>query len=86
MNNKIIIILALLVFSFINNAIIAFDYLKDIASEVEPVVFYHKVEPRVEIEKPVKKYIKTIYKYSVYFIFFFDIDNLPSVVETLNYT
>ena len=82
MNNKIIIILALLVFSFINNTIIAFDYLKDIASEVEPVVFYHKVEPRVEIEK----YIKTIYKYSVYFIFFFDIDNLPSVVETLNYT
>lgn len=77
MNNKIIIILALLVFSFINNTIIAFDYLKDIASEVEP---------RVEIEKPVKKYIKTIYKYSVYFIFFFDIDNLPSVVETLNYT
>ena len=46
MNNKIIIILALLVFSFINNTIIAFDYLKDIASEVEPVVFYHKVEPR----------------------------------------
>ena len=80
MNNKIIIILALLVFSFINNTIIAFDYLKDITSEVEPVVFYHK------IEKPVKKYIKTIYKYSVYFIFFFDIDNLPSVVETLNYT
>ena len=77
MNNKIIIILALLVFSFINNTIIAFDYLKDITSEVEP---------RVEIEKPVKKYIKTIYKYSVYFIFFFDIDNLPSVVETLNYT
>ena len=33
MNNKIIIILALLVFSFINNTIIAFDYLKDIASE-----------------------------------------------------
>ena len=28
MNNKIIIILALLVFSFINNTIIAFDYLK----------------------------------------------------------
>ena len=60
MNNKIIIILALLVFSFINNTIIAFDYLKDITSEVEPVVFYHKVEPRVEIEKPVKKYIQFI--------------------------
>ena len=30
MNNKIIIILALLVFSFINNTIITFDYLKDI--------------------------------------------------------
>ena len=56
MNNKIIIILALLVFSFINNTIITFDYLKDITSEVEPVVFYHKVEPRVEIEKPVKRY------------------------------
>lgn len=86
MNNKIIIILALLIFSFINNTIISFDYLKDITSKTETVVFYSKIEPRVETEKPICKYIKTIYKYSVYFVFFFDIENLPSVVETLNYT
>ena len=70
MNNKIIIILALLVFSFINNTIIAFDYLKDIASEVEPVVFYHKVEPRVEIEKPVKKYNQYSFEIPRNFCFF----------------
>lgn len=85
MKFKIIILLFLLVFSFVNNLIIGFENLKNITKNVDEEVFFMKVDYEIEPTNKVKGYVKTLYKYFIFYIFYFNIDDLPSVIKTLNY-
>lgn len=82
---KITILLFLLVFSFVNNLIIGFENLKNITKNVDEEVFFMKVDYEIEPTNKVKKYFKTLYKYFIFYVFYFNIDDLPSVINTLNY-
>lgn len=82
---KITILLFLLVFSFVNNLIIGFENLKNITKNVDEEVFFMKVDYEIEPTNKVKKYFKTLYKYFIFYVFYFNIDDLPSVIKTLNY-
>lgn len=82
---KIIILLFLLVFSFVNNLILGFDNLKNITKEVDEEVFFMKVDYEIEPSSKTKSYMKTLYKYFIFYVFYFNIDDLPSVIKALNY-
>jgi hypothetical protein len=82
---KVTILLVLLVFSFVNNLIIGFENLKNITENADEEVFFMMVDVQIEPEKPAQRYIKTIYKYLIFYIFYFNIDDLPSVIKVLNY-
>lgn len=81
---KVTILLVLLVFSFVNNLIIGFENLKNITENADEEVFFMMVDVQIEPEKPTQRYIKTIYKYLIFYIFYFNIDDLPSVIKVLN--
>lgn len=85
MKVKITILLFLLVFSFVNNLIIGFENLKNITKNVDEEVFFMKVDYEIEPTNKEKKYFKTLYKYFIFYVFYFNIDDLPSVIKTLNY-
>lgn len=82
---KIVILLGLLVFSFVNNLIIGFENLKNITKDVDEEVFFMKVDYEIEPTNKTKNYVKTLYKYFIFYVFYFNIDDLPSVIKTLNY-
>jgi len=84
-NYKVSILLLLAIFSFINNLFLHFDQLKHIHQEETVEVFYMKVEPDVEMDHPIGSYIKTIYDYTLYFIFFFNIHDIRSIITVQNY-
>lgn len=77
--------MSLLIFSFLNNLIIGFDNLKNITENVDEEVFFQMVDSEIEQERPVKSYFKTLYKYLIFYIFYFNIEDLPSIIRTLNY-
>lgn len=85
MRFKIILILTLLFFSFVNNLIMHFDSLQEITKEQDLEVFYQMADPTLENEGYLKKYVETISQYVVYFVFFYNTDNLYSIVEAHNY-
>lgn len=85
MKYKITILLFLLVFSFINNLIISFDNLKNITENTDEEVFLMMADYQIEPTSSKASYFKIIYKYFLFYIFYFNIDDLPSVIKTLNY-
>lgn len=82
---KVTILLVLLVFSFVNNLILGFENLKNITENADEEVFFMMVDVQIEPERPIMRYVKTIYKYLIFYVFYFNIDDLPSVIKILNY-
>ena len=75
----------LFVISGINNFLRSFDILKEVNNDATLECFLYDVNPNVEIEKPFSEYIQTIFKYIIYFIFFYNIDDPISIIEMYNY-
>lgn len=85
MKVKTIIVLFILIVSFLNNILINFNTLKKITNNIEKEVLLAKVDPRIKIDKPTSSYIKIIFKYVIYFIFFFDVSTPSTVIDLMNY-
>lgn len=84
-NLKVSIILILIVLSFFNNLLKTYDNLKELNKEIDALCLLVKVDNNIEIDKPFFSYIKTLYKYFIYFIFFYNIEDPLSIVDVMNY-
>lgn len=84
-NLKISIILFLIVLSFFNNLLKSYDNLKQLNKEIEVECFLAQIDNNIEIEKPFLSHIKTLYKYFIYFIFFYNIEEPLSIIDVMNY-
>lgn len=84
-NLKVSIILFLIVLSFFNNLIKTFDNLKQLNKEIDALCFLVQVDNSIEVDKPFLSHIKTLYKYIVYFIFFYNIEEPLSIIDVMNY-
>ena len=84
-NLKVSIILILIILSFFNNLLKTYDNLKELNKEIDALCFLVKVDNNIEIDKPLLSYIKTLYKYFIYFIFFYNIEDPLSIVDVMNY-
>lgn len=85
MRFKIILILTLLIFSFVNNLIIHFDSLQEMTKNQDVEVFYQIADPAIQSEDYHQRYIKTVSQYVVYFVFFYNSEDLYSIVEANSY-
>lgn len=68
MNYKILIILFLAIICFLNNLLINFDVLQEITENAEVSALL--IDKSADI-KP-KKYFKMLYRYLVYYVYFYD--------------
>lgn len=84
-NYKVLIVTILLLFSFFNNLLFGFENLKKINQHIDQECFLVNVNPQIEIDKPFIKQIKVIYKYVVFYLFFYNIEDPSSVISILNY-
>ncbi len=84
-NIKALLVIVLLCISFVNNFLLSFDTLKEVNNDTTLECFLVDVNQNVEIEKPFWSYLKTIYQYVVYFIFFYNTEDLYSIIEIMNY-
>jgi hypothetical protein len=83
-NIKASIILFLIILSFFNNLIRTYDNLKCLNQEIEVKCFLSQVD-NIEIEKPFLLHIKTLYKYFIFFMFFYNIEEPLSIIDVMNY-
>ncbi len=76
MRTKIILIVFLAIFSFLNNLIISFDSLQEMTNQTDVEVFLQTIDPNINCNQG---YIRLIIRYLIYFVFFFDINDIKSV-------
>lgn len=79
MNYKILIILCLAVICFLNNLLINFDVLQEITENVEVATLL--IDKAADV-KP-KKYLKMLYRYLVYYVYFYDPCSQLTVFELI---
>ena len=84
-NVKVSIILFLIVLSFFNNLLKTYDNLKQLNKDIDTLCFLVQVDNNIKIDKPFLSHIKTLYKYFIYFIFFYNIEEPLSIVDVMNY-
>lgn len=81
MNIKITIVLLLGFISVLNNLIIYFDTVQEITEDVDKEAFFIENGSSNDF----KGYVKMIWQYIVYFIYFYDFDKPISVLELIGY-
>jgi len=84
-NYKVLIVTGLIIFSFINNILLGFENLRSINEETEIECFFVNVNPQISLEKPIVSHLKVIYKYTIFYLFFYDISDPSSVIKIMNY-
>ena len=84
-NYKVLIVTGLIIFSFINNILLGFENLRSINEETEVECFFVNVNPQISLEKPFSSHLKVIYKYTIFYLFFYDISDPSSVIKIMNY-
>lgn len=84
LKGKVIFIFVLVVFSFFNNIVLTFDKLKELTKNQEIEVFFQRIDDTVEVENAPTSYVKMIGKYILYFVFFYNIDDITSTLEVSN--
>ncbi len=84
-NYKILIVSILILFSFFNNLLFGFENLKAIHRTSDVECFLVSIDSNIKVENPFLSQVKIVYKYLVFYLFFFDISNPSSVIQILNY-
>ena len=72
---------------FVNASIelFGFENLKAIHRTSDVECFLVSIDSNIKVEKPFLSQVKIVYKYLVFYLFFFDISNPSSVIQILNY-
>jgi len=78
MKVKIVIIICLTIFAFLNNFIIHFDEIKTMTNNVDMTVFVSTLDARIEKESSATKVFG---QYLLFSLYFFNITDLRSILK-----
>lgn len=83
-NYKVLIVIILVCLSFINNLLLTFDNLKDLNKSSDLACLVSVVDPSIKVEEETINKVSLMYKYIIYFIFFYNINDPTSIKDIIN--